>query len=174
MSYNCFPATSCNLATFWTGCKARVAGRFNNLATCFSKILSIRERSWWSRGRFSWSFLSSKVWRLYNMFVSLSQQTEKMGERMNSAMNHRRGGRLWKMISRTLDHKNWRIWQSFVTHPYLYLEAFIATNQSSVLRIFEKYLEIPKKQTIFVPQNNKDENNFQKYLGWILYQKSSI
>ena len=35
------------------------------------------------------------------MFVSLSQQTEKMGERMNSAMNHRRGGGLWKMIRRT-------------------------------------------------------------------------
>ncbi len=35
------------------------------------------------------------------MFVSLSQQTEKMGERMNSAMNHRRGGGLWKMIMRT-------------------------------------------------------------------------
>jgi len=37
----------------------------------------------------------------YNMFVSLSQQTEKMGERMNSAMNHRRGGGLRKMIRRT-------------------------------------------------------------------------
>ena len=35
------------------------------------------------------------------MFVSLSRQTEKMGERMNSAMNHRRGGGLWKMIMRT-------------------------------------------------------------------------
>ena len=34
------------------------------------------------------------------MFVSLSQQTEKMGERMNSAMNHRRGGGLRKMIRR--------------------------------------------------------------------------
>ena len=35
------------------------------------------------------------------MLVSLSQQTEKMGERMNSAMNHRRGGGLRKMIRRT-------------------------------------------------------------------------
>ena len=35
------------------------------------------------------------------MFVPLSPQTEKMGERMNSAMNHRRGGGLWKMIRRT-------------------------------------------------------------------------
>ena len=34
------------------------------------------------------------------MFVSLSQQTEKMGERMNSAMNHRRGG-VFQMIMRT-------------------------------------------------------------------------
>ena len=36
------------------------------------------------------------------MFVSLSQQTEKMGERMNSAMNHRRGGVLRKMIGGTV------------------------------------------------------------------------
>ena len=35
------------------------------------------------------------------MFVSLSQQTEKMGERMNSAMNHRRGGGLQEMITGT-------------------------------------------------------------------------
>jgi hypothetical protein len=35
------------------------------------------------------------------MFVSLSPQTDKMGERMNSAMNHRRGGVLQKMIMRT-------------------------------------------------------------------------
>jgi hypothetical protein len=35
------------------------------------------------------------------MFVSLSQQTEKMGERMNGVMNHRRGGVLRKMIMRT-------------------------------------------------------------------------
>jgi len=35
------------------------------------------------------------------MFVSLSPQTEKMGERMNSAMNHRRGGVFQKMIRRT-------------------------------------------------------------------------
>jgi hypothetical protein len=37
------------------------------------------------------------------MFVSLSQQTEKMGERMNSAMNHRRGGGLRKMIGKNRD-----------------------------------------------------------------------
>ena len=35
------------------------------------------------------------------MFIPLSPQTEKMGERMNSAMNHRRGGVLQKMIRRT-------------------------------------------------------------------------
>ena len=37
------------------------------------------------------------------MFVSLSQQTEKMGERMNSAMNHRRGGVLRKMLGKNRD-----------------------------------------------------------------------
>ena len=35
------------------------------------------------------------------MFVSLYQQTEKMGDRMNGVMNHRRGGVLQKMIMRT-------------------------------------------------------------------------
>ena len=35
------------------------------------------------------------------MFVSLSPQTEKMGERMNGVMNHRRGGRLQEMITGT-------------------------------------------------------------------------
>ena len=35
------------------------------------------------------------------MFVPLSPLTEKMGERMNSIMNSRRGGGLWKMIRRT-------------------------------------------------------------------------
>ena len=35
------------------------------------------------------------------MFVSLSPQTEKMGERMNGVMNHRRGGVFQKVIRRT-------------------------------------------------------------------------
>ena len=49
------------------------------------------------------------------MFVSLSQQTEKMGERMNSAMNHRRGGGLWKMIRRTAPviNKETEPWSNF-------------------------------------------------------------
>ena len=51
------------------------------------------------------------------MFVSLSQQTEKMGERMNSAMNHRRGGGLWKMIRRTdpliTEYKETEPWSNF-------------------------------------------------------------
>ena len=33
------------------------------------------------------------------------------------------------------------------------------------LRFSEKYLEIPKNSTIFVPENDKDENNIQKYIG---------
>ena len=41
------------------------------------------------------------------------------------------------------------------------------------LRFSEKYLEFPKFSAIFVPKNNKDENNIQKYIGWILYQESS-
>ena len=33
------------------------------------------------------------------------------------------------------------------------------------LRISEKYLEFPKNSTIFVPKNNKNKNNIQKYTG---------
>ena len=50
----------------------------------------------------------------------------------------------------------------------------LLANYDSILRFSEKYLEIPKNSTKFVPKNNKDENNIQKYIGWILYQKSSI
>ena len=35
----------------------------------------------------------------------------------------------------------------------------------SFLRISEKYLEFPKNSSIFVPKNDKDENNIQKYIG---------
>lgn len=33
------------------------------------------------------------------------------------------------------------------------------------LRFSEKYLEFPNNIAIFVPKNNKDENNIQKYIG---------
>ena len=41
----------------------------------------------------------------------------------------------------------------------------LLANYDSILRFFEKHLEIPKNNTIFVPKNNKDENNIQKYIG---------
>ena len=41
----------------------------------------------------------------------------------------------------------------------------LLANYDPILRFSEKHLEIPKNSTIFVPKNNKDENNIQKYIG---------
>ena len=41
----------------------------------------------------------------------------------------------------------------------------LLANYDSILRFSEKHLEIPKNSAIFVPKNNKNENNIQKYIG---------
>ena len=45
--------------------------------------------------------------------------------------------------------------------------------QRIVFEIFRKIFGISEILRYICTKNNKDENNIQKYIGWILYQESS-
>ena len=62
--------------------------------------LSVATLSESGRAERSRSFLSCKIWRIYNMFVPLPSLTDKKGERMNGVMNHRSGGGFQRIIKK--------------------------------------------------------------------------